>query len=314
MTCSDASAEILERGIPAPKTVTDDAVRHLQLEVDKLKERLDFMAPLLSLMNFTQDFFQKIECESSVQLTRLRNAKLTKLNILSPAEDEKMVETAKWLNVATDVLLGLSEKEPPGQPPVSASGFTNSTSTPISRPGISGPGFTPGSLPSDRPGSLSSESNFNSRISYPTPGYARMTGPPLDLVDGRGSATNFSIFGSRRQSRLGPALDDETTLEFRGFSLGKGTWANAYRQATGTRREALSLLCKTGIVTERELADDLTVINETHIEECVLIASEMLQRWPSRNVPPPIEEAKTFFEERLAALYMRRAPSPFSHD
>eukprot|EP00446_Apocalathium_sp_SHHI-4_P017857 CAMPEP_0177289668 /NCGR_PEP_ID=MMETSP0367-20130122/75340_1 /TAXON_ID=447022 ORGANISM="Scrippsiella hangoei-like, Strain SHHI-4" /NCGR_SAMPLE_ID=MMETSP0367 /ASSEMBLY_ACC=CAM_ASM_000362 /LENGTH=235 /DNA_ID=CAMNT_0018747119 /DNA_START=17 /DNA_END=725 /DNA_ORIENTATION=+ len=109
--------------------------------------------------------------------------------------------------------------------------------------------------------------------------------------------------------KVGGGMD--STLEFGGLSLGRGTWANAYRQATGSRREALRLLCNTGIVTERELADDLTVISEEHIEECISIAGEILQRWPPGSGPPPLREAKAFFEERLAAIYMKRAPSAF---
>lgn len=96
-----------------------------------------------------------------------------------------------------------------------------------------------------------------------------------------------------------------------GLQLGQGTWANVYRQATGPRRDALRLLYTSGIVTERELADDLTVISESHVEECIIIAAEMLKRWPSEHGPAPQREAKAFFEERLAALYMTRGPTAF---
>lgn len=293
-----AAAGMLDRGVVGTKSATDDAIFQLQNEVDKLKERLDFMAPLLSLMNFTQDFFQKIECEASVQLTRIRNAKLTKLNAQSGVEEQKMVETAKWLNVATDVLLNLSEKE-------MASGtsmITNATTTPRS-----GPIFTPGPLATEVP-ALNSDFNSSSRTLYSRVSCPQTPMPPTSFT------TSYSSTSSRGPPKLETVPDVESTLECGGFSLGKGTWANAYRQATGARRKALTLLCKTGIVTERELADDLTVINESHVEECVQIASEMLLRWPPRHGQPPIDEAKIFFEERLAALYMPRAPSPFSHD
>lgn len=100
----------------------------------------------------------------------------------------------------------------------------------------------------------------------------------------------------------------ETTLGREGLVLGKGAWAQAYRVSTGTRREALNMLGITGIVTERELADDLTEIGQEHIEECICIATEMLEKWPPRHGAPPVQVAKRFFEERLAQLYLRRHP------
>jgi len=88
--------------------------------------------------------------------------------------------------------------------------------------------------------------------------------------------------------------------------LGKGSWAAAYRQASGTRRDCLRLLCSSGIVTARELSDDLTVISEEHIDECVLIASEMLQTWTMDMWAQQPDEAKKFFEARLTAMYQRK--------
>merc|ERR1719499_1522946 len=88
--------------------------------------------------------------------------------------------------------------------------------------------------------------------------------------------------------------------------MGRGSWAAAYRQAQGNRRECLRLLCTSGIVTARELSDDLTVISEEHIDECVLIATEMLQTWPLDAWARQPQEAKKFFEARLTALYQRK--------
>eukprot|EP00927_Polykrikos_kofoidii_P056017 TRINITY_DN50199_c0_g1_i1.p1 TRINITY_DN50199_c0_g1~~TRINITY_DN50199_c0_g1_i1.p1 ORF type:complete len:463 (+),score=73.88 TRINITY_DN50199_c0_g1_i1:126-1391(+) len=88
--------------------------------------------------------------------------------------------------------------------------------------------------------------------------------------------------------------------------LGKGSWANAYRQARGTRREALRLLCITGIVTPRELGDDNTVIDKEHVDECTLIACDMLQARGEEAWKSQPEEAKTFFENRLTALFARK--------
>jgi len=91
-----------------------------------------------------------------------------------------------------------------------------------------------------------------------------------------------------------------------GLVLGRGSWANAYRQAQGPRREALRFLCTSGIVTARELGDDNTVINDEHIDECVSIAQEMLKTWPLEVWATQPQETNKFFEARLAALYKRR--------
>merc|ERR1719506_3176350 len=88
--------------------------------------------------------------------------------------------------------------------------------------------------------------------------------------------------------------------------MGRGSWATAYRQASGNRKEALRLLCSSGIVTARELSDDLTVISDDHIEECVQIATEMLQTWTLEMWARQPQEAKKFFEARLTALYQRK--------
>lgn len=91
-----------------------------------------------------------------------------------------------------------------------------------------------------------------------------------------------------------------------GLILGRGSWANAYRQSTGHRREALRLLCTSGIVTPRELSDDLTVIDDEHVEDCVRIAVEMLQTWTIEMWARQPQEAKKFFEERLTMIYEQK--------
>merc|ERR1719265_2774078 len=88
--------------------------------------------------------------------------------------------------------------------------------------------------------------------------------------------------------------------------LGKGSWAKALSQSHGSRRDALQLLCLSGIVTARELSDDLTVISSEHIDECVQIAQEMLSTWTLEMWTSQRNEAKKFFEARLTALYQRK--------
>ena len=104
-----------------------------------------------------------------------------------------------------------------------------------------------------------------------------------------------------------------STLEVGGRILGQGTWATAYRSASGPRRQALRLLCELGIITDRELSEDLTEVPPDHVEDCIRIGSELLMHWPPAGGPPPKEEARNFFQERLKAIYMLKAPkAPFA--
>lgn len=90
------------------------------------------------------------------------------------------------------------------------------------------------------------------------------------------------------------------------LTLGKGSWATEYRNATGKRRDALRLLGLCGIVTRRELEDDNTRVEPSHIDECAQIGVEMLQirsleEWPA-------QEAQRYFEHRFATLYQSKYP------
>lgn len=296
-----------------------EELRQLQQEVNKLRERLDFMAPMLSLLNFTQDFFQRVECEASVQLMRLKNAKLDARSNGSAPPDGEKVDTAKWLHTMTDLVMALqtTATPPPAPPPAPLPGAEPvlQWESPVIR----------ARNPEDKIDKVGIWSNDDSDMSqkirdekvFWRPGNAASGGtapssnaPASASMPMTGSRGRLPAPSSVRSAPpLVSALDN--TLEFAGLSLGKGTWANAYRQATGARRDALRLLCTSGIVTERELADDLTVIQDDHVEECIAIAQEMLRRWPSDRGPPPQRESKAFFEERLAALYMQRAPVAF---
>lgn len=91
-----------------------------------------------------------------------------------------------------------------------------------------------------------------------------------------------------------------------GMHLGRGSWAAAYRKATGPRLDALRLLCACGIVTARELEDDLTVVSDEHIDECIHITTGMLELKPLHEWKCAEQEAKSVFEERLTALYRNR--------
>jgi len=107
-------------------------------------------------------------------------------------------------------------------------------------------------------------------------------------------------------SARGARSDDGLVEGDPSLILGRGSWAEAYRQATGLRREALGLLCKSSIVTARELSDDLTVVSQEHIDECIEIAMGMLRTWSMDMWVKQSEEAKKFFEASLTAMYQQR--------
>jgi len=331
----------------SPSSITfSDELQQLRWQVDKLRERLDFMAPMLSLLNFTQDFFQRVECEASVQLLRLKNAKVAgqmSAEASDTAEEPNMVDTARWLHTMTDLVMSLQScrKEKSGdsqrQASECAGQMSPSQMMSVRRAAHSplGSERTPpqrDALPQARP--VLAKGSSKGSAAGGTSAFANLLGgsgghgSTASAASGTSASSASSATAGASSARTtGKELKGfeqpkvregiplragvDSTLEVGGLSLGRGTWANAYRQAKGSRRDALRLLCSTGIVTERELADDLTVISEEHVEECISIAGEMLRRWPIERCVLPIAEAKSFFEERLAALYMSRAPTPF---
>jgi len=318
--------------------VASDEVRELRLQIDKLRERLDWMAPRLLLLQRMDDYVQRVECEASVQLLRLKNARLsTPTQRDLQKEDPNSVETAKWLHTLTDLVINCITGDGDSFSPASPSqttkrerrqqqqeqqqqllaGQTSQTSNRsttnedgASSTVSSGSRSTTGSNRRER----TQQQQMMPGVSAPELRPARETKRESRRQQQQqgGDFVESAIFNARPSSTAAMGeIDVDNNLTRRGLVLGKGTWANAYRQATGLRRDALRLLCSTGIVTERELADDLTVISEEHVEECVTIAREMLQKWTPELGPPPQQEAKAFFEEKLAAMYMKRAPAPF---
>lgn len=398
---------------------TED-IKKLQAQVDQLRERLDFISPMLPLVNFVQDFIQKVECEASLQLLRLKNAQV--LRPKQPGEEDEIsnaqLETVKYFHFLTDAItaihasggagtsagtgcggVGMASWSPgtasamsqDASPTVAAacptSAVSRGSSGPLASRAPSGP------LGGGPPGPASSAGAFGGGCSSPSARGSLAastlhpqsltfgTSPGLDsqgagqrsegrggsdggflLAGGMGPATARGFVGSSAasSSRAGdprgspgglglggpahspprgssghpagpgaePCLLTEPLAEpgtggtngggyggssngshssdLDGIVLGRGSWASAFRQASGPRREALRLLCKSGIVTARELSDDLTVISQEHIDECVQIASEMLQTWTLDMWAQQPAEAKKFFEARLTALYQRK--------
>ncbi|CAK0793800.1 unnamed protein product [Prorocentrum cordatum] len=91
----------------APGQVSVEDMMRLQSQLDQVKERLDFISPMLPLVNFVQDYFQKVECEASMQLRRLRNAQTHKRPERDDEVSNAQLETVKWLHFVTETVMAL---------------------------------------------------------------------------------------------------------------------------------------------------------------------------------------------------------------
>lgn len=363
-----------------------DESQPLQAQVDQLRERLDFIAPRLSLLTGALDYFQKVESEASVQLSRLKFADGVCQAGAGGIGESQPLNMAIWFQAVTDSILAQVETKVTTQTQLQEQAQTlkhvQQTQTQLqmqsealremdehaqahtkeqtqalktletqvkqletkvhhgaslqkdrSPSGSSSPRVA--SLHRDPSPSGSSSPHFGGdavirrewRSSGGTDQHLQVASvfPDRDMMPGKSSLhTPFPVEQHQSSPHLVKpqalvpshmdAVGMETTLERHGLALGQGTWANAYRQASGTRRSALRMLCVCGIITERELADDLTIISEEHIEECIAIAHHMLKRWPPAHGPPPVQESKRFFEDQLAALYMSKGPAVFIPD
>lgn len=253
-------------------------VELLQAQVTALTQRMDHMASQVSSMRFTQAFCEKLESEAELQLMRLR---LTE-SFQSHLSAEPELTTARLLHGMVETMLQLRRDCCPSSPQRREEPPELCT----------------------RPARLRA-SQLLSQATRPVA--AGRTGDSP-------SAPTSPVRRGWDDDGTMPAVFDslQSTLECDGLSLGRGTWAEAYRRsAPGTRRrQALKMLCTLGIVTEKELADDLTVISDEHIEECVSIAMLMLEKWPPSHGLPPVHQAKEFFQAQLEAMYRDKVPSP----
>lgn len=128
----------------------------------------------------------------------------------------------------------------------------------------------------------------------------------IEVAWSRGPADNGARGLPPDDGALGSSRPPDSAELSDGITLGQGSWAAAYRRAAGPRLESLRLLRSTGIVTARELEDDLTVVDEEHIDECALISSEMLDLRPLSEWRDQPEEARRIFEEKFTQLYQNR--------
>lgn len=372
-------------------SASHEDVKRLQAQLDQMKERLDFISPILPLVNFVQDFFQRVECEANLQLLRMQKAQVMRGGNEGDKEgmSNAQLETVKFIHVVTDLLLAMhggglnaeptalhsspGDQASPNPEPRHAfdetGGNSGGGSARLSkRPiGTLNRQPTPPLRAEDEVGGANAASGGSARSSRrPSSNAVQQTAgqwaptPPLRLEPPERATGGYLLRSpsspvatyvhsrerneqqqqqhafieqfrhgpsglqpmpseiSREQSASALSMEAGTGgteeeqpmdhMESLGpnLVLGKGSWAASYRQARGRRREALKLVCKCGIVTERELSDDLTVISEEHIEECVLIAGEMLNTWGLDEWSQQPGEAKKFFEAKLTALYQRK--------
>jgi hypothetical protein len=345
-------------------------MRRLQAEVDQLKQRLDFISPMLPLVSVVQDYFDKVESEASAQMVRLKKAQVVPQWPWDEraSKGKAQLETTKLFHVLAEAVIGGTAMAPPARMNCgSDTDASNIINMPTARKadGIAphtygGPPLGTAKLPSTTPHSQSpgvllfSQSDMSGKdkapptplkeekLQLPTtdhrfygyPGQAddchnNISSPRSEVArrlnSMRGELQNQSgpLTPRRQQMKEQCGVDDdrdrardrdsagpmimepmtEPSPSDGGVVLGKGSWAAACRMAHGRRAEAFQLLCSTGIVTARELSDDLTVISKEHIEECVLIAMDMLQTRPLDKWSHYPEEAKSFFQTRLAVLY-----------
>lgn len=282
-------------------------VELLQAQVTALTQRMDHMASQVSSMRFTQAFCEKLESEAELQLMRLR---LTE-SFQSHLSAEPELTTARLLHGMVETMLQLrrdccpSSPQRREEPPelctrparLRASQLLSQATRPVAA-GRTGDSPSAPTSPVRR-----GWDDDGTMPAAPRRGAAALLRPePLRTAEfGTVAAATPIVFDSL-----------QSTLECDGLSLGRGTWAEAYRRsAPGTRRrQALKMLCTLGIVTEKELADDLTVISDEHIEECVSIAMLMLEKWPPSHGLPPVHQAKEFFQAQLEAMYRDKVPSP----
>mmetsp|Transcript_18667 Transcript_18667/g.41656 ORF Transcript_18667/g.41656 Transcript_18667/m.41656 type:complete len:290 (+) Transcript_18667:52-921(+) len=273
----------------------DEELRSLRAQVDHIQERLDFILPMMPMVNYMQDYVEKMECEASVQLMRLQKVNLTQSS--SDADDGTLnaqLETVKWLHHMTDFVMALREDVwVPVEPPQANRHPSEGSAVALPSQRRSKHAVTP---PQDQLPVLDTlQSQGNVELQWHT---ARLdTSRPTSP----GSSSQAGI------TRRGPQGRGE---QWPHLVLGNGSWAQAVRGAHGSRQEALRLLCESGIVTARELSDDLTVISDDHIDECVLIAQEMLQKCPLEAWVQQPQEAQRTFEARLTLLYEAKVLHP----
>lgn len=90
-----------------------------------------------------------------------------------------------------------------------------------------------------------------------------------------------------------------------------GSWAKAYREATGERKEALELLERCNIISSQEFA--YSRVSQEHIDECVWIGSHMLRQKPLEEWVALWHEAQQTFKDNVTACFTARTDARTSY-
>jgi len=83
-----------------------------------------------------------------------------------------------------------------------------------------------------------------------------------------------------------------------------GSWARAFREARGQRRDALELLFKCNIISTQEFA--YSRVSQEHIDECVWIGTYMLKQRPLEEWVALWQQAQQTFEDSVTACFTAR--------
>jgi hypothetical protein len=113
------------------------------------------------------------------------------------------------------------------------------------------------------------------------------------------------IRGDRRVRMMSPK-----TRELEGIQEApsyEGSWAQAYRTASGENREALELLFRCHIISTYEFAESR--VSQEHIDECIWIGRHMLSQKPMSEWVVIRHQAKEAFEESAVACFQERSES-----
>lgn len=101
----------------------------------------------------------------------------------------------------------------------------------------------------------------------------------------------------------------EVEQDFAAVEFSDGSWAQVYREAKGEQKEALELLFRCNIISTEEFA--FSSVNQEHIQECIWIATHMLNQKPLEEWVALWQQAQQTFEDSVTACFEARG-GPYS--
>jgi len=107
--------------------------------------------------------------------------------------------------------------------------------------------------------------------------------------------------------------DDEPSeaksyADLRAFTFSEGTWAQTYREAQGSQKEALELLYRCNIIPQQEFAN--SIVSKERIDECLWVATHMLKQKTLEQWLVAWRQAKKEFEESVSAACLTARTLP----